>query len=165
MAMRRRCRPAHQQMEKMEHRIFLRVDVWDWLYGTIDKVRRRRGWSEAWLSTYLEIGGRSRSSGTKSCPRAAARTLYECGRIRDAGRVYLDCDIGDLWDGSRNGTYAMLAIRLLREDPWLDKARLWARVREAVRRETGDEPAVSNQGGTTLAFQLWHLGLIVNERR
>ena len=148
----------------MEHHIFLRVDVRDWLYGTIDKFRGGRGWDEAWLSTYLEIGGRSRSSGVKSCPKAAARTLYEFGRIRDSGRAYLDYDIGELWDRSRNGAYAMLAIRLLAEDPKLDKAQLWEQIREAVRRETSDKPAVSNQGGPTLAFQLWHLGLIRPER-
>lgn len=149
----------------MEHRKFLGVNARDWVYGTIGKFRGGRVWGEAWLSTYLEIGGRSRTSGAKGCPKAAARTLYEFGRIRDAGEAYRDCDIGDLWLRSRNGAYAMLAVRLLQEDPRLDKTRLWARIRDAVRRETGDEPAVSNQGGPTLAYQLWHLGLIVDETR
>ena len=36
-------------------------------------------------------------------------------------------------------------------------------IQQAVRREVGDEPARTNQGGPTLAYQLWHLGLIVDE--
>ena len=156
---------ANEGMEHMEHRKFLGVDARGWVYGTIGKYREGRPWGDAWLSTYFEIGGRSRSSGAKGCPMAAARTLYEHGRIRDAGRPYLDWDIDELWGRSRNGTYAMLAIRLLCEEPGLDKAGLWARIRDAVRRGTGDEAAVSNQGGPTLAFQLWHLGLIVDEPR
>ena len=61
----------------------------------------------------------------------------------------------------RNGTYAMLAIRLLRDDPALSRARLWSGIRHAVGLETGDEPAASNQGGPTLAFLLWRQGVIV----
>ena len=149
----------------MGHRIFLAVDLRAWVYGTIDKVRGGRDWGPAWWETYKEIGGRSRSSGTKGCPVAAARTLYEFGRIRDCGQAYRDCDLREMWERSRNGTYAMLAIRLLGENSELGKAELWARIQTAVRRELDAEPAVSNQGGPTLAFQLWHQGLIVEEAR
>ena len=147
----------------MEHRIFLAVDLEAWVYGTIGKVRGGSDWGHAWRETYEEIGGRSRSSGAKGCPMAAAKTLYEFGRIRDCGRAYRDCDLRELWEGSRNGTYAMLAIRLLREKPGLGKTQLWAWIREAVRRELDAEPAATNQGGPTLAFQLWQQGLIVEE--
>ena len=145
----------------MKDRIFLAVDALDWVYGTIEKVQRGVAWSAAWRETYREVGGRSDESGRKGCPMAAARTLYEFGRIRDGGMPFLECDIVDLWPCSRNGTYAMLAIRLLRDDPALGKARLWRGIQEAVRRETGDEPALSNQGGPTLAFLLWGEGVIV----
>ena len=57
----------------------------------------------------------------------------------------------------------MLALRLLRTEPALNKTRLWGRIQDIVRSEVGAEPARSNQGGPTLAFQLWHLGLIVDE--
>ena len=145
----------------MKDRIFLAVDALDWVYGTIEKVQRGTTWSAAWRATYREIGGRSDESGRKGCPMAAARTLYEFGRIRDTGMPFLECDIVDLWRRSRNGTYAMLAIRLLRDDSAPRQAPLWNRIQDAVRLETGDEPAVSNQGGPTLAFLLWRQGVIV----
>ena len=147
----------------MEHRTFLRVDLPEWVFGTIDKVRGGQEWADAWRATYCEIGGRSRETGRKGCPMVAARTLYEYGRIRGGGTDYRDCDLAALWEHGRNGTYAMLAIRLLRERPDLGKAALWQRIRKTVRRELGGEPAASNQGGPTLAFQLFHLGLIVDE--
>lgn len=93
----------------------------------------------------------------------AARTLYEYGRIRDGGKPFQDCDMERLWQRSRNGAYAMLALRLLRADPGLNKARLWSQIQDIVRVEMGAEPAGSNQGGPTLAFHLWQLGLIVEE--
>ena len=65
------------------------------------------------------------------------------------------------WRESRNGTYAMLAIRLLSAEPTLSKSRLWSRIQHVVRREIGAEPAKSDQGGPTLVFLLWQLGLIV----
>ena len=145
----------------MEYGQFLGVDLSRWVYGTIEKVRRGDAWSDAWTETYWEIGGRSESTGRKGCPIAAARTVYEFGRIRDSGNPYLDCDIDWLWRRSRNGTYAMLAIRLLRTESALNKTRLWARIQDIVRCEIGAEPARSNQGGPTLAFQLWHQDLIV----
>ena len=94
---------------------------------------------------------------------AAARTLYEFGRIRDGGMPFREWSIRDLWGHSRNGAYAMLAVDLLNREPELSGAGLWLRIQEAVRRETTDEPAGTNQGGSTVAFKLWHLGLIVVE--
>ena len=47
------------------------------------------------------------------------------------------------------------------QTPGLNKTNLWLEIQESVRREVGDEPAASEQGGPSLTFQLWHLGLIV----
>ncbi len=60
-----------------------------------------------------------------------------------------------LWEVSRNGTCAILATRLLRENPSLGKAELWREIQRTVRREVGEEPAGSDQGGPKLTFQLW----------
>ena len=147
----------------MDHGTFLGVDLRRWIYGTIEKTGRGDAWSDAWTRTYREIGGRSESTGRKGCPMAAARTIYDYGRIRGAGVPFAVCDTGPLWRRSRNGTYAMLALRLLRTEPVLNKTRLWSRIQDIVRRELGAEPARSNQGGPTLAFQLWQLGFIVEE--
>ena len=145
----------------MNNRTFLSVDLPRWVYGTIEKVRDGDAWAKAWTATYEEIGGRSAESGRKGCPMVAARTLYEFGRIRDGDTPFLAWDIADLWGRSRNGTYAMLAIGLLGVDCALNKTQLWRSVQDAVRQRTGEEPAASDQGGPTLAFQLWQLGLIV----
>ena len=144
---------------------FLGVNLRRWVYGTIAKVERGIAWSDAWTATYREIGGRSESTGKKSCPMTAAKTLYEYGRIRDGGTPYSNFDINCLWRESKNGTYAMLAIRLLSAEPTLSKSRLWSRIQHVVRRDIGAEPAKSDQGGPTLAFLLWHQGLIVAEAR
>ena len=147
----------------MDHGVFLGVDLRRWVYGTIEKAGRGDSWGDAWTRTYREIGGCSKSTGKKGCPMVAARTLYEYGRICGGGKPFQDCDIEHLWRLSKNGTYAMLALRLLGTDPTLNKTRLWSRIQDTVRCEMGAEPAASNQGGPTLAFQLWHLGLIVEE--
>lgn len=145
----------------MPHRIFYNVDLAAWLYGTIEKHRQGVSWPAAWVETYGQIGGAT-SSGQKGCPMMAARTLYELGRVKNCGLPFRDCEITELWLESRNGTYAILATRLLRANPHLSKTSLWWEIQRAVRREVGDEPARTNQGGPTLAYQLWHLGLIVD---
>jgi len=148
----------------MPHRIFYNVDLAAWVYGTIEKHRQGVSWPDAWFETYEDIGGVSTSSGTKGCPKTAARTLYELGRIKNGGMPFRACDILELWNLSRNGTYAILATRLLRANPGLSKASLWREIQRTVRREVGEEPARTNQGGPTLAYQLWHLGLIAERR-
>ena len=92
---------------------------------------------------------------------AAAKILYDLGRLKNGGLPFRDCDISDLWNRSKNGTYAILATRLLRESPHVSKKLLWEEIRRAVRREIGDEPARDDQGAATLTYQLWYLGLIV----
>ena len=145
----------------MPHRVFYSVDLAAWVYRTIEKHRQGTSWPRAWVETYREIGGAT-SSGEKVCPMMAARTLYELGRLKNGGLSFRDCEIPELWNHSRNGTYAILATRLLRANPHLSKTSLWREIQQAVRREVGDEPARTNQGGPMLAYQLWHLGLIVD---
>ena len=146
----------------MPHRILYNVDLVDWVYGTVEKCQRGASWQSTWAETYREIGG-SKSSGEKGCPRMAAKTLYKLGRLKDGGLPFRDCDVAKLWTFSKNGTYAILATRLLRANPQLSKTSLWLEIQQTVRREVGEEPARSNQGGPTLAYQLWHLGLIVDD--
>lgn len=146
----------------MNNRIFYSVDLPKWLYITIEKHRQGLSWNRAWIETYIEIGGAT-SSGEKSCPMIAAKTLYDFGRIKHSGLSFKDCEIPELWNHSKNGAYAILATRLLCTNPHLSKTSLWYEIQHAVRREVRDEPARTNQGGPTLAYQLWHLGLIVDD--
>ena len=128
-----------------------------------EKHQQGVSWRSAWVETYREIGGKSKFSGEKGCPREAAKTLYELGRLKNGDLPFRDYEIPELWNHSRNGAYAILATRLLQVSPHLSKTSLWREIQEAVRRDVGDEPARTNQGGPTLAYQLWHLGLIVDE--
>ena len=144
----------------MPHQIFYKIDLTAWLYGTIQKRRQGDSWQSAWVETYREIGGVSKTSGEKHCPMIAARTLYEFGRIKNCGLPFRHCEILELWNHSRNGTYAILATRLLRANPHMSKTLLWSEIQQTVRREVGDQPARTNQGGPSLTYHLWHLGLI-----
>ena len=129
---------------------FYHVDLKDWVYGTIDKVRNDgEKWNNAWLDTYRELGGLSVESGKKSCPKCAAKTLYKLGYIKDTDRPFRECDIPKLWrtPGYKNGVYAIIAIRLLSQNRDLDEAELWREVKKVVRAETEEKPAASNQGG------------------
>ena len=166
----------------MPHRIFYSVDLEKWVYGTIEKLRLEEGmsWNASWYATYLKLGGKSKDSGTKSCPRSAAKTLYEFGRIKDknGGLPFRDCDVSEMWDHpdcGRNGAYAILATRLLckypklrRTAPWPEiKKALWPEIQEVVRCEVefddDDGPASNENDEVRLTWQLWHLGLIVDQ--
>ena len=143
----------------MPNRIFCSIDLTAWIYGTIEKHRDGAPWRSAWVDTYWAIGGLSRSGGEKGCPMMAAKTLCEMGRIWNGALPFTECALAELWKRSRNGTYAILARRLLRASRRLSKASLWTEIQHTVRREIGDEPARTNHGGPSLAYQLWHLGL------
>ncbi len=135
-----------------------------WIYGTIEKCQQGESWSDAWCKTYRELGGESEENGKKSCRMKAAEALYEFGRIKDSGRPFKDCsDVSELWTGTlgRNGTYAILATRLLAEKWYPSTAELWKDIREAVKREVGDKPAVNENGGAAVPYKLWCIGLIL----
>ena len=147
----------------MPHRVFYNVDLAAWVHGTIEKCRQGESWRPAWIKTYREIGGVSKNSGKKSCPMVAARTLYEYGRLKNGGLPFRECEIPELWNQSRNGTYAILATRLLRADSSLNKNSLCREIRRAVRSEVGEGLAGLDEDGPRLTFQLWQLGLIKDE--
>ena len=146
----------------MNHRTYMKIDLKEWVYGTIDGYRDGLSWRQAWIATYRSLGGRSDASGEKGCPMNAAETLYQYGRLRNAGMPCSDCDTSELWRQNRNGTYALLAVRLLRANPDLGNAALWREVQKVVRCEIGDKPAGSDQGSATVTLKLWRLGLIVD---
>ena len=146
----------------MSYRNFLKVDLVKWVYGAVDKYQHGESWRQAWPETYRKIGGLSGNTGRKGCPMEAAKILYEYGRLKGCGMPFRDCVIPELWKVSRNGTYAILVTKLLSENPNLSKVELWREIQGTVRCEISEEPAGSDQGGTKLTFQLWHLGLIVD---
>ncbi|MCA1773169.1 MAG: hypothetical protein LC677_11395 [Halomonas sp.] len=141
-------------------RIFLKVDVLAWVEGTIAKVKFGEEWNSAWQRTYSEIGGTSQETGRKSCPMVAARTLYELGRILNNG-LPSKAILSEVCEKhSKNGAYAIAAIDCLNRNPALTPTALWSQVQDRIRDDLGVEPAASNQGGATLTYKLWHLGVV-----
>ena len=134
----------------MPHQIFYNLDLVDWIYETVEKHRRGASWQSAWVEIYRKIGDMSKSSEEKSCPREAAKTLYEFGRLKDGGMPFGDCQVPELWTRSRNGTYAILATRLLRANPQLSKTSLWREIQQAVRREVRLPNAPESRPATRL---------------
>ena len=137
-------------MAAMPHQIFYNIDLAAWVYGTIPKPRKALSWHSAWVETHREIGGVSKTSGEKHCPMIAARTLYEMGRIKNGGLPFRHCEILELWNHSRKGTYAILATRLLRASPHLSKTLLWSEIQRGSRfrsigNELGDTRALAGQ--------------------
>ena len=145
-----------------EHSQFLKVDLRSWVLGTVQKVEGGSNWNTAWQDTYREIGGKKRESGKKSCPMSAARTLYMLGRIRGGNILFKQPPLREIWDSySKNGAYAVLIIEHLIQNPHISLADLWSVIQGRIKSELGEKPARSNQGGPTVAYKLWHLGLII----
>jgi len=141
--------------------IFFYVDLKSWVFGTIKKVEQGLEWDTAWQQTYREVGGKSGESGKKRCPMNGTKTLYLLGRINGGNVPYKALPIHTISETySKNGAYAILAIELLSLDSMVSLNDLWTKVRTRFLEETGEEAALSNQGGPTIAYKLWHLGLI-----
>ena len=145
-----------------EHSQYLKVDLMSWVLGTINKVEKGIRWNIAWQDTYREIGGEKPECGKKGCPMKAAETLYELGRIRGGNKSFNNLPLKKVVDNySKNGAYAVLAIECLSQDSDTSTNELWNAIRKRFKHELGEDPATSDQGGTTLAYKLWHLGLII----
>ena len=141
---------------------FYNISLKDWVLGTIKKVEHGADWNSAWKKTYWELGGKSESSGKKSCPMKGAETLYLLGRIKGVGR-FKNPGLRDIWDCSRNGAYAILALEYIQRKSNIPLSELWSKIQERIRLELNEEPAKTNQGGPTVAYKLCRLGLIVSQ--
>ena len=91
-----------------------------------------------------------------------AETLYLLGRIKGFRR-FKNPGLRDIWDCSRNGAYAILALEYMQKDSNISQSELWSKIQERIRRELNEEPAKTNQGGPTVAYKLCRLGLIVSQ--
>jgi len=141
--------------------IFFKVNLKDWIDGAIDKTRQGKPWESAWIETGDSLKVTS-SSAEKGCPMAAARTLYELGRIKSSGVPFKELPLRQICDAySKNGAYAVLALRIVAECPDISQSDLWRRVKVLFENELGDTPAKTDQGAATIAFKLWKCGLII----
>ena len=142
---------------------FLSIDIQLWVFNTIKWVENGVTWRDAWQKSYFSLGGESKESAKKSCPMNGTKTLYLLGRIKGSNKPYRDVPIREIWEEySKNGAYAILSLEILRESSNISIDELWSKVQERIRKELGEEPAKYNQGGPTIAYKLWHQGLIIN---
>lgn len=87
---------------------------------------------------------------------AAAYALLEAGYIQDFSQPGSLLSVGTVRDRyGKNGAYAVIAANLLLSSSALRGDALWQQVRESFRRETREEPAVSQQGAVTVAEALF----------
>ena len=145
----------------MNYSQYMGITLKSWVLGTIKKVHGGDNWNDAWEKTYWVLGGKSVHSGRKRCPMIGTKTLYQLGRIKNSNMPYQNLPLRDVWQNySRNGAYAELALEGLSQNPDILLPYLWHYIQRRVREELGEEPAQSNQGSPTVAFKLWHLGMI-----
>ena len=89
------------------------------------------------------------------------KTLYLLGRIKDSDIAFQNLPLRDVWNNySKNGAYSILALEGLSQNPEVSIHDLWHYIQHRIRDELGEEPSKSEQGGPTIAFKLWHIGLI-----
>ena len=144
------------------HEVMFKVNLKDWVMGTIRGVDAGEDWKTSWQKTYRAIGGESNSVCKKGCPCNGTKTLYDLGRIKNAGIPYKEPSLQDIWDNhSKNGAYSILALELLDEYPDIALADLWGLIQSRIRKDLGEEAAKSNQGGPTIAYKLWHMDMTV----
>ena len=145
----------------MKYSQYMGINLKSWVRGTIKKVQEDDNWNAAWEKTYWDLGGKSVHSGRKGCPMIGTKTLYLLGSIKNSNMPYQNLPLHDVWNNySINGAYAVLALEGLSQNPDISLPDLWRYIQHRVREELGEEPARSNQGGPTIAFKLWHLGMI-----
>jgi hypothetical protein len=163
-----------RQVQKMgearntRHRLFMGVDLWAWVNGTIKKVESQKyygpdAWEKAWQETYFELGGRSEYSGSKGCPQKGAYTLYLLGRIKGTKRKYLQWDYRQILDVSKNGVYAVMAIDILKETPNIPLSKLIDKIKEKYDEEFGEIPS-PDPGAPTIAYKLFKLNKLITEK-
>jgi len=115
----------------------------------------RTDWTRCWYETYRELGGRSKASGNKACPRAAAYGLWFLGRISQGGRPRLNWPVSRVVEElGRNAAYAVIAAELYLEEPGRSLQETWQAVRLEFRRQTGEEAARSEQGEVRVTLAL-----------
>lgn len=148
-------------INRIKLRHLYKINLKDWVLNTIEKVERGSDWNSAWKKTYFELGGTSKESGRKFSPMKGAETLYRLGRIKESKKPFRKPELEEIWNCSANGAYAILALEYISEKPNISRSELWARIQDRIRSELSEEPAKFNQGAPTVAYKLWHLGLIV----
>ena len=148
---------------------YLRLNLWDWIRGTIEKIQHepyaKEEWNKAWVKTYKELGGKSQESGKKGCPKKAAYCLFMMGKIKGSNKPFERLTYQDIQNKyGKNGVYAIMAINILKDDQSLNLNSLWKKVQDKYIEEIGEKPAKSDQGAVTVAFKLFNNRKIISKQ-
>ena len=133
-------------------RIFYNIDIVNWIYGTVEKVKTQKiAWNKAWYDTYFELDGKSEASAQKGCPRAAVRILYEKGYLL---KHKPDTPFDETKPTPQNGVYAEMAVKYLCEKSECKRSILIKEVHKMAIKELGTAPK-SDQGAVRITHILW----------
>lgn len=133
-----------------------------WVTGTLARVLRigredPQTWNACWYDEYTALGGTKSTTGTKPCPRAAARGLWLLGRLRNGKRPLLSWNTAEVYRTlGKNAAYASITADLLATNPGQSASDLWPQVQREFTRCTGKPPAKSEQGEVRLVVALAH---------
>lgn len=137
------------------------IDKVRWVQRTIEKMQAvgaddKQMWDRFWLETYFELGGKSRATGSKGCPKAAAYGLWYLGRISGSERPRQNWSIEKIREHlGKNAAYAVLAITLLDDKNTRSGQALWQEVQRLYQRKLMEKPADSEQGEIVLTKLLY----------
>ena len=138
-----------------------KIAIRPWVFRTVEKMSAAgkadvKTWDRFWLQTYQELGGKSETSGSKRCPRAAAFGLWTLGRLRGSGRDPRAWTLDQVnHDLGSNAAYAVIAADLLAKDATISQGLLWKMVRTTYEQHTRREPATLEQGEMKIVLALF----------
>lgn len=147
-----------------------KIPLTRWVLGTVDKMTKYgyddfQDWSQAWLQTYKELGGKSNETGKKQCPKHAAYALWQLGRIKNSSKPFQNLSLASIYDlYGKNAVYAILTLDLLSTNQAAqDNIFLWHQVQNMFLSKLHEEPAESQQGAVTIARILFDEGQIAKQ--
>ena len=160
------------QMERKKGEMVLcKIPVSNWVGGAVEKMRRDdtesvSNWNRYWLETYFDLGGTSKESSRKGCPKAAAYGLWFLGRLKNSGRNTLDLTVEEVnLQLGKNAAYALIAVDLLQNGASRSAKSLWPLVQHRYMELTGTAAARSEQGEIRLVVALFGEGHFSGQRR
>lgn len=150
--------------------VLFRIPAVKWVHGVIHKMNQAGkqdvgSWEIFWLETYFELGGKSKSSGSKGCPAHGAYGLWQLGRVKGCNLPYQSTPLRIINQTyGKNAAYAAIALDILTETPLISDDDLWWKVQENFYRQIHERPAESQQGAVTVARILFEEGEIITSQ-
>ncbi|QSJ17902.1 hypothetical protein JYQ62_03300 [Nostoc sp. UHCC 0702] len=148
--------------------LLFRIPIVPWVQETMQKMNVYENealeiWSDYWYDTYKQLGGKSKNSGTKGCPRCAAYGLWYLGRLVDSVQTYKGWEITKIkHELGKNAAYTVLSLEILQQQVGNTNTQaLWSSVRELYQQRLNEEAAKSEQGQIKIALALFNTKLIV----